>query len=53
MDEDELEDELNDLQQQELDNKVLDAGTMPVSDKVHKLPAAGNRPCEFASVVGM
>ncbi|KZF19605.1 Snf7-domain-containing protein [Xylona heveae TC161] len=38
LDEGELEDELNDLAQEELDNKMLKTGTVPVSDQVHRLP---------------
>lgn len=37
-DEEDLEEELEALQQEELDNKMLDTGTMPVSDQVHKMP---------------
>lgn len=51
MDEEDLEDELNDMQQQELDNKVLDAGTLPVSDKVSNLPNAGDRVCTYFSLL--
>jgi charged multivesicular body protein 4A/B len=38
LDEDELEDELAELQQEELDNKMLDTGSVPVD----RLPAAPN-----------
>lgn len=38
VDDDELESELADLQQEELDNKMLHTGTVPVSDQVHRLP---------------
>lgn len=38
VDEDELEDELAELQQEELDNKMLKTGTMPVSDQIQRLP---------------
>lgn len=38
MDEDELEEELEGLQQEELDNKMLRTGTVPVADEVHRLP---------------
>lgn len=41
VDEDELEDELAELQQEELDNKMLHTGTVPVSDQIQSLP---NRP---------
>ncbi|KAF2138586.1 uncharacterized protein K452DRAFT_88706 [Aplosporella prunicola CBS 121167] len=40
LDEDELDEELAELQQEELDNKMLETGNVPVSDKVHRLPAA-------------
>lgn len=39
VDDDELESELADLQQEELDNKMLKTGTVPVSDQVHRLPS--------------
>ncbi|KAK6579604.1 hypothetical protein PZA11_007840 [Diplocarpon coronariae] len=42
IDESELDDELAELEQEHLDNKMLKTGTVPVSDEVHRLPAAGN-----------
>ncbi|KAJ9643547.1 ESCRT-III subunit protein snf7 [Coniosporium apollinis] len=39
LDDAELEDELAELQQEELDNKMLRTGTVPVADEVHRLPA--------------
>ncbi|KAI9695169.1 MAG: ESCRT-III subunit protein snf7 [Bogoriella megaspora] len=42
LDEDELEDELADLQQEQLDNEMTKTGTVPVSDRVHRLPVAAN-----------
>jgi len=47
MDDDELEDELAELQQEELDNKMIKSGTIPVHDQVQRLPAvgAGERKC--------
>ncbi|CAK1356946.1 Vacuolar-sorting protein SNF7 [Cercospora beticola] len=38
VDEDELEDELAELQQEELDNKMLHTGNVPVSDQISRLP---------------
>lgn len=38
VDEDELEDELAELQQEELDNKMLKTGNVPVSDQISRLP---------------
>lgn len=38
VDEDELDEELAELQQEELDNKMLRTGTVPVSDQVQRLP---------------
>ncbi|GAB7350083.1 hypothetical protein MBLNU459_g0750t1 [Dothideomycetes sp. NU459] len=38
VDDDELEAELQDLQQEELDNKMLKTGSVPVSDQVHRMP---------------
>lgn len=40
LDEDELDDELEALQQEALDSKMLDSGTVPVT--VHKLPSVAN-----------
>lgn len=42
IDETELDDELAELEQEQLDNKMLKTGTVPVSDEVHRLPAAAN-----------
>jgi charged multivesicular body protein 4 len=42
IDEAELEDELMELEQEALDNKMLKTGTVPVSDEIHRLPAAAN-----------
>lgn len=38
LDEDELDEELAELQQEELDNKMLETGQVPVTDKVSRLP---------------
>jgi charged multivesicular body protein 4 len=40
VDEDELDEELAELQQEELDNKMLKTGTVPVSDQIQRLPDA-------------
>lgn len=40
VDEDELDEELADLQQEELDNKMLKTGTVPVSDQIQRMPNA-------------
>ncbi|PQE04528.1 vacuolar-sorting snf7 protein [Rutstroemia sp. NJR-2017a BVV2] len=42
IDETELEEELMELEQEALDNKMLKTGTVPVSDEIHRLPAAAN-----------
>lgn len=44
VDEDELEDELEQMQQEQLDEQMTKTGTVPVSDAIHKLPAAANGP---------
>ncbi|KAK5120644.1 ESCRT-III subunit protein snf7 [Meristemomyces frigidus] len=41
MDEDELDEELAELQQEELDNKMLKTGSVPVSDQIQRLPNVG------------
>jgi charged multivesicular body protein 4 len=42
-----LNEELAELEQEQLDNKMLKTGTVPVSDEIHRLPAAvnGERKC--------
>lgn len=47
MDEGELDEELEALQQEELDNKMLKAGPAPVSDQVSRLPAAASGECKW------
>jgi charged multivesicular body protein 4 len=37
-----LEDELENMEQEVLDKKMLDTGTVPVGDQVHKMPAVAN-----------
>ncbi|KAM3081169.1 ESCRT-III subunit protein snf7 [Clarireedia jacksonii] len=42
IDDEELNEELADLEQEVLDDKMLKTGTVPVSDEIHRLPAAAN-----------
>lgn len=42
VDETELDDELAEMEQEQLDDKMLKTGTVPVSDDIHRLPAAVN-----------
>jgi charged multivesicular body protein 4 len=42
VDEDELDSELAELEQEQLDNRMLKTGTVPVADEIHRLPAAAN-----------
>lgn len=42
VDEGELDDELEQLEQEQLDNKMLKTGTVPVSDEIHRLPAVSH-----------
>ena len=42
IDESELDDELAELEQEQLDDKMLKTGTVPVSDEIHRLPAVSN-----------
>ena len=42
IDEADLEDELDQLEQEQLDNAMIGTGPVPVSDQVHRLPAAPN-----------
>lgn len=55
IDEDELDEELAELQQEELDNKMLKTGTMPVSDQIQRLPnaAVGERECYHDLVMSL
>lgn len=52
VDEDELNEELAELEQEQLDNKMLKTGTVPVSDEIHRLPAVANgesrKACTFS-----
>lgn len=50
VDEDELDDELAELQQEQLDNKMLSTGTVPVSDQVQRMPSVGNQESEYHPV---
>ncbi|KAL7622786.1 ESCRT-III subunit protein snf7 [Parahypoxylon ruwenzoriense] len=43
LDEEELEDEFEALQQEQLDKKMLESGSVPVSDAIHRMPAVGNQ----------
>lgn len=47
VDDDELEAEMADLQQEELDNKMLKTGTVPVSDQLNRLPNAAQGEREY------
>lgn len=42
LDEEDLEKELEDLQQEEVDRKMLETGTVPVSDNIQRLPSVAN-----------
>lgn len=42
IDTDELEDELTNMEQEALDDKMLKTGNIPVTDTLHRLPAAAN-----------
>jgi charged multivesicular body protein 4 len=37
-----LDDELAELEQEQLDNKMLNTGSVPVADEIQRLPAVGN-----------
>ena len=53
VDEDELDEELAELQQEELDNKMLKTGSVPVSDQIPRLPnqPIGERKCTSGDVL--
>jgi charged multivesicular body protein 4 len=42
VDEGDLDEEMDALEQEALDNKMLKTGSVPVSDSIHRLPAAAN-----------
>ena len=48
IDEDELEADLAALEQENLDEKMLKTGTMPVADSLNRLPKAANGEREFS-----
>jgi charged multivesicular body protein 4 len=48
IDMDDLDEELAQLQQEELDEKMLKTGSVPVSDRIHSLPSAANGPGKSA-----
>jgi charged multivesicular body protein 4A/B len=49
VDEEDLEAELEQMQQEQLDEQMLNTGTVPVSDAVHRMPAAANGESKFSS----
>lgn len=53
VDEEELDEELAELQQEELDSKMLRTGTVPVADQIQRLPnaAVGERESSGSQVV--
>lgn len=48
IDEDDLEGELEGLEQEAIDERMLNTGTVPVADQLDKLPAAANGEREFS-----
>jgi charged multivesicular body protein 4A/B len=42
IDDEELEDELEAMQQEQLDERMLKSGPVPVSDSLNRMPAVGN-----------
>lgn len=52
VDEEELDEELAELQQEELDNKMLKTGTVPVSDQIQRMPNAAVGERKFAFTIG-
>ena len=47
-DEDELDAELEGLEQENMDERMLKTGTVPVGDRINQLPAAANGERKFA-----
>lgn len=51
IDEVDLEEELEQMQQEQLDEQMLKSGTVPVSDAVHRMPAAANGESEYNPLI--
>ena len=51
VDEVDLDAELEAMQQEDLDERMLKTGTVPVSDEVQRLPAAGDKPSKHSSLL--
>lgn len=51
VDEDELDEELAELQQEELDNKMLKTGSVPVGDQIQRLPNAAVGEREYNALI--
>lgn len=51
IDETELDDELAELEQEQLDDKMLQTGAVPVADEVHRLPQVTNGDSKFHEFV--
>lgn len=54
IDESELDDELAELEQEQLDRRIVGSGSVPVHDRIHTLPSAGkgeSKSCEFIEVI--
>lgn len=49
VDEEDLNEELEAMQQEQLDKKMLESGSVPVSDAIHRMPAVGNQESKFNS----
>ena len=45
-----LDEELEQMQQEQLDEQMLKSGTVPVSDAIHRMPAAANGESECSLV---
>nr|OQO17334.1 hypothetical protein B0A51_12595 [Rachicladosporium sp. CCFEE 5018] len=48
IDEDELDEELAELQQEQLDEKMLKTGSVPISDQIQRVPNVPNAPTQAA-----
>lgn len=48
VDEDELDEELAELQQEQLDERMLKTGSVPVSDQINRMPSAPSRSSPFS-----
>lgn len=53
IDETDLDEALAAMEQEQLDNKMLETGTVPVADEIHRLPAAANGESKLVDAISI